>query len=120
MYVFELEFSSFLELCSGVGLLDYVIVLLLVFLVLYRMENPFILFSTVAAPIYIPTNNVGASQLLFKFMTLLYIKQTTNKDLLYSAGNSIQYSLMTYTGKKSKKERITDSLGYTAKSNTTL
>ena len=28
--------------------------------------------------------------------TLLYMKQITNKDLLYSTGNSTQYSVMTY------------------------
>ena len=27
-----------------------------------------------------------------------------NKDLLYSTGNSTQYSIMTYMGKESKKE----------------
>ena len=37
--------------------------------------------------------------------TLLYIKQI-NKDLLYSIGNTDHYSLMTYTGKESKKEWI--------------
>ena len=39
---------------------------------------------------------------------LLYIsiKQITNKDLLYSTGNSTQYSVMTYMGKESKKEWI--------------
>ena len=36
--------------------------------------------------------------------TLLYIKQITNKDLLYSTGNSTQYSVMTYMGKESEKE----------------
>ena len=36
--------------------------------------------------------------------TLLYIKWITNKDLLYSTGNSTQYSVMTYMGKESKKE----------------
>ena len=35
-----------------------------------------------------------------------YIKQTTNKDLLYSTGNPTQYSVMTYTGKESRKEWI--------------
>ena len=30
--------------------------------------------------------------------TLLYIKQITNKNLLYSTGNSTQYSVMTYLG----------------------
>ena len=34
--------------------------------------------------------------------TLLYTKQTTNKDLLYITGNSTQYSVMTYMGKESK------------------
>ena len=38
--------------------------------------------------------------------TLLYIKQITNKGLLYSTGNSTQYSVMTYMGKDSKKEWI--------------
>ena len=35
--------------------------------------------------------------------TLLHIKQITNKDLLYSTGNSIQYSVMAYMGKESKR-----------------
>ena len=38
--------------------------------------------------------------------TLLNIKEITNKELLYSTGNSTQYSAMTYTGKESKKEWI--------------
>ena len=36
--------------------------------------------------------------------TLLYIKQITNKDLLYGTGNSIQYSVVIYMGKESKSE----------------
>ena len=35
--------------------------------------------------------------------TRLHIKQKSNKDLLYSAGNSTQYCVMTYMGKESKK-----------------
>ena len=35
--------------------------------------------------------------------TLLYIKQITNKDLLYSTGNFTQYSVMAYMGKNIKK-----------------
>jgi len=31
---------------------------------------------------------------------LLYIKYIVNKDLLYSTGNSAQYSVITYTGKR--------------------
>ena len=38
--------------------------------------------------------------------TLLYIRQITNKHLLYSTGNSTQYSVMAYMGKESKKEWI--------------
>ena len=34
--------------------------------------------------------------------TLLYIKLVTNKNLLYSTGNSSQYSVMTYMGEESK------------------
>ena len=36
--------------------------------------------------------------------TLLYIKQITNKNLLYSTGSSTQYSVMAYMGKESKKK----------------
>ena len=35
--------------------------------------------------------------------TLLYMKWVTNKDLLYSTGNSTHYSVMTYIRKESKK-----------------
>ena len=38
--------------------------------------------------------------------TPLHIRQITNQDLLYSTGNSIQYSVMTYMGKESEKEWI--------------
>ena len=34
--------------------------------------------------------------------TLLYLKQITNEELLNSTRNSIQYSVMTYMGKKLK------------------
>ena len=37
--------------------------------------------------------------------TLLYIKQITNKDLLYSTGNYTQYFGITYKAKESKKNR---------------
>ena len=36
--------------------------------------------------------------------TLLYLKWITNKDLLYSTGNSPQYSVITYMRKESEKE----------------
>ena len=34
------------------------------------------------------------------------IYKITNKDLLYSSGNSTQYSVMAYMGKESKREWI--------------
>ena len=37
--------------------------------------------------------------------TWLYTKERTNKDLLYSRGNSSQYSVMIYMGKESKKKK---------------
>ena len=54
-----------------------------------------------------------------------YIKQVTNKNLLYSTGNSTQYSVMAYMGKESKERVdtyvcITDSLSYTPETNTIL
>ena len=38
--------------------------------------------------------------------TLLYIKYITNKELLYSTGNSTQYSLMVYMGNLKKSGDI--------------
>ena len=63
-----------------------------------------------------------------KRYTLLYIKQITNKDLLYNTGNYIQYLIITYNGKESKKEHIyiyiyigiTESLCCTPETNATL
>ena len=59
--------------------------------------------------------------------TLPYIKQITNKDLLYSTSNSIQYSVMAYMEKNLKKTKrvdiciyITDSLCCMPETNTTL
>ena len=37
--------------------------------------------------------------------TLLYIKQVTNKDLLYSTGKYTQYLVATYKGKESGKNK---------------
>ena len=36
--------------------------------------------------------------------SLLYIKQVINKDLLYSIGDSTQYSITIYVGKESEKQ----------------
>ena len=42
-------------------------------------------------------------EIVIDIYTLLYIKQITNKDLLYSIGKSTQYSVMAYMGKESKQ-----------------
>ena len=36
--------------------------------------------------------------------SLLYIKQVINKDLLYSIGDSTQYSITIYVGTESEKQ----------------
>ena len=36
--------------------------------------------------------------------TQIYVELMVNRDLLYSTGNSIQYSVITYKGKESEKE----------------
>ena len=50
------------------------------------------------------------SRLIYKaginVCTLLYIKQITNKDLLYSTGKYIQYSVVAYNGKESEKDDL--------------
>ena len=58
MYIYHiLRFSP--DVCSGVGLQDHMITPFLVF------KEISMLFSLVAAPVYIPTNNVGG----FPFLT---------------------------------------------------
>ena len=42
----------------------------------------------------------GKAEFGIHIYTLLYVKQIINKDLLYSTGNSIQYSVITYMGKE--------------------
>ena len=53
MYPFELVFLFFSDIYAKVELLGHMVVLILVF------QETFILLSTVASPIYIPTNSVG-------------------------------------------------------------
>ena len=54
--------------------------------------------------------------------SLPYVRQMTNKDLLYSTGNSTQYSGITYMRKEPKKEwiYITESFCCTPENNTAL
>ena len=59
MYLLELWFS--LDICPGVGLLDHMVALFLVF------KGNSIFFSIVALPVYIPTNSDGG----FPFLHIL-------------------------------------------------
>ena len=53
--------------------------------------------------------------------TLLFLKWKTNKDLLYSTGNYIQYLVITYDGEESEKEYIYVCVySCTSETNTTL
>ena len=63
MYVFKLQFC--LDICPGVGLLDHMAILFLVF------WGASILFSMVAAPIYFPTNSAGGKNHILKTFTLV-------------------------------------------------
>ena len=65
-YLFKLVFS-FLDIYPGVELLGHMVVLFLVF-----WESS-ILFSTVAAPIYIPTNDVGGFPFLHILANICYV-----------------------------------------------
>ena len=66
MYLFKLEFLSFLDICPGVGLLDHIATLFLVFKLIS------ILFSIVTLPIYIPTHSAGWGS-LFSTLSLAFI-----------------------------------------------
>jgi len=59
MYLLELWFS--LDICPGVGFLDHMVAVFLVF------KGTSIFFSIVALPVYIPTNSVGG----FPFLHIL-------------------------------------------------
>ena len=49
---------------------------------------------------------LGYLEVGIKIYTLIYIKQITNKGLLYSTGNYSQHFIATYKGKESEKESI--------------
>ena len=59
----------------------------------------------VGAPLHDLRFSNGKWEIGMDIYTLLYIKKITNKDLLYSTGNSTQYSVMVYMGKESKKKK---------------
>ena len=68
LYLFKLQFSPFLDIWPKVGLLDRMVTLFLVF------WGMFTLFSTVTAPIYIPTNSVGGFPFLHNFPSIYYLE----------------------------------------------
>ena len=61
----SLLIMHFLSVCSGVRLLDYMVILFLVFF----EEPPYS--TTVAAPIYIPINSIG--EFFFSAYSLVFI-----------------------------------------------
>ena len=65
MYLFRSCFSP--SICPGVGLQDYTVVLFLVF------KGTSILFSIVAAPIYILTNSAGGLPSLHTLSSIYYL-----------------------------------------------
>ena len=71
------QIMVFPDICPGVGLLNHMASLLLVFL-----RNS-ILFSIVAAPIYIPTNSVGGFCFLHTVSSICYFR-------LFNGGHSDQ------------------------------
>ena len=66
MYLIELEFLSFLNICPEVGLLDPMLVLFL------AIQGTSILFSIVAAPISVPINSVGGFPFPHSFSGIYY------------------------------------------------
>ena len=65
MHLYELEFSP--DICPGMGLLDHMVILFLVF------EGTSRLFSIVAAPIYIPTHSAGGFPFLHTLSSIYYL-----------------------------------------------
>ena len=49
-------------------------------------------------------HGVAESDTTERLNSLLYIKQVINKDLLFSIGDSTQYSITIYVGKESEKQ----------------
>ena len=52
------------------------------------------------------SNSYRYQQAMIDMYTLLYLKQITNKDLLYSTGNTAQYCVIAYMEKEFEKEQI--------------
>ena len=88
MYIFKLKFSSFPDVYTGVGLLNHIVALFLVF---YRTS---ILFSIMGELIYVPTDIVRGfsfplhplQHLLFvDFLTMTILTHVSSLDLHFSS-----------------------------------
>ena len=74
MYLFKLQFLSFLDICPGVGLLDYAqhnYALCKPAILVFKGTS--VLFSIVAALIYIPINGVGGVPFLHTLSSIYYL-----------------------------------------------
>ena len=67
LYLFELEFPDFPDICPGVGLLDHVATLFLIF------WGTSTLFSTAAALIYVLTNSIRGLPFLHIFSSIYHL-----------------------------------------------
>ena len=68
----------FSEICPGMGLLDHMVVLVLVF------KGTSILYSTVVVPVYLPINSVGGFLLLCTLSSILLFVDFLMMDILTS------------------------------------
>ena len=85
IYLFEFMFLVFSDICPGVAFLGHIVVLFLVF------WETSILFSTVTAPIYIPTNS--ARVFLFSIPSPAFIVCK-----LFGEGHSDQCEVISHCG----------------------
>ena len=69
MYLFELEFLSFQDICPGMGLLDSNNCS-----IFSIFKEPLFLFSIVTVPFYIPTNSVWRFPLLHSLSSIYYLQ----------------------------------------------
>ena len=81
MYLFEWKFCP--DICPGVGLLDHMILLYLVF------WGTSILFSIAVVSIYIPTNSEGGFPFLHIFSSLCYV-------WIFNGGHSDKFEVVPY------------------------
>ena len=68
----------FSDICPGMGLLDHMVVLVLVF------KGTSILYSTVVVPVYLPINSVGGFLLLCTLSSILLFVDFLMMDILTS------------------------------------